>query len=524
MTIHPSSSSSSSSSCPFAALAFRDSRKAKVSIVPATGHPQKASLEKKFKDSYSFWDFVPNTARIAVSSSRVITGHVDPESPYRKGLQDGHYHKIATYATIPMQTRVVTDPDIADAIFRYPRDGSIFALSKSIKKIFDVFGGVSILTAPELQHEKLKTFAKKHFSSKAISKHADKIDRLAQSTIDLWQSQPDGKANNINTDLIKFSADVVMQSYLNTNDPSPKLASAIETLTKIAVDEIRNPLKWTDKTAKNEAQNTIHETVNTILTQNDPDEFLLQMFTEVNEDGHKIFDMNEIQGMCITLLIAGQDTMGHFLTYLLYILGRETQWQTALKEELKKYHNDIEAFIKESPFPTDTITDSSATDSISNADSPEGKAVKNPNLLSKVVNEALRLFPSVYNISRQAAQDLIINDEEYDPKGWGLDLSILYLNRDTRRWGDDVLAFNPERTPAAVGSNQYAFGRGIHRCLGDKFTNIVVRRFLAKLIANYSWKTLNENEIGVMGFLTLHMAEGVNIQLTRDEDTKPASL
>lgn len=464
-----------SSSCPFAAQSTTHSIH---SVVPATGHPRREELEKKFKESYGWTDWAVNTKWLADHKNRVIKGHAEDDSMIRRGCPEGSYHPIATFRSLPLDTRLVTDPDIAAAIYYQPRDDKNFRLSRSFRCMRDFFGGDNILTAPKHTHVKLKKFAKRFFRRDAVDIHADKVKALASQIFESWQSNPAGIVNNISADLVKFSAEIIMLSFFNAEEANQELAAAIETLTAATIEEIRNPFKWKDSSAIEAAKKVISDTVHRIIEQQDGDQLLVQMYAEKDKEGNQLFTIEEIQGMCKLLMLAGQDTLGHFLTYLVYILGKETDWQNQLRQELSTCKKD------------------------------------EPELLKLAIDEALRLFPSVYDVSREANQDLIINDEHFVPKGWGLDIMTLRANQDENRWGADALSFNPKRATPASGKDQYAFGLGPHRCLGEHFANMVIRGFLTIFLSKYTWKTLNEEEVGFRAKLTLRMAEEINIQLT----------
>ena len=214
----------------------------------------------------------------------------------------------------------------------------------------------------------------------------------------------------------------------------------------------------------------------------DEKHFLRQMNDAKDSSGKKLFTMKEITGMCKLLLFAGQETTSSLLNYLVYILGRETEWQEKLRQDLKKYGNDLIKF------------------------------AQNSKLVGDIIREALRLHPPVYMIPRKAARDIVVEDRLYIPKDWGIGIYNLYMSRDKERWGEDALEFKPDRDQKGYSDGRFVFGGGPHHCIGRHFAMMTARVFVAAMISRYRWETKN-GEVDQTGALTLSLMEDIRIEL-----------
>lgn len=61
-----------------------------------------------------------------------------------------------------------------------------------------------------------------------------------------------------------------------------------------------------------------------------------------------------------------------------------------------------------------------------------------------IINETLRLYPSVVIIARIALEDMILGDLHI-PKGLSIWIPVLAIHHNKEIWGDDGHEFNPGR-------------------------------------------------------------------------------
>jgi len=88
----------------------------------------------------------------------------------------------------------------------------------------------------------------------------------------------------------------------------------------------------------------------------------------------------------------------------------------------------------------------------------------------QVVNEAMRVYPVVYNLARQCTEDDEIDGRPI-PLGSIMLISVYGLHR-SAEWGEDVESFRPERFAQDANWPRRAFlpfGSGEHVCIGTHF-------------------------------------------------------
>ncbi|XP_037937431.1 probable cytochrome P450 313a4 [Teleopsis dalmanni] len=113
--------------------------------------------------------------------------------------------------------------------------------------------------------------------------------------------------------------------------------------------------------------------------------------------------------------------------------------------------------------------------------------------LDFVINESLRLVPSVPVIGRHVIKDTQIG-EHVVPKDIQIIISIFHLHRRTDIWGPNAEKFDPERFSVEdFGEKQknayIPFSKGVRNCIGWRYALFAIKVLLCGLIRNYKFET-----------------------------------
>ncbi|XP_036229710.2 probable cytochrome P450 313a4 isoform X1 [Bactrocera oleae] len=124
----------------------------------------------------------------------------------------------------------------------------------------------------------------------------------------------------------------------------------------------------------------------------------------------------------------------------------------------------------------------------------ECENITNLPYLDMVVNETLRLMPSIPMIGRQVVQDTTLSSGLVIPKGIEILISIFDLHRRTDIWGANADKFNPENfmRENLQEKHSYAyipFSKGVRDCIGWKYALMSIKILLAGFIRNFSFET-----------------------------------
>ncbi|KAK0199554.1 cytochrome P450 [Desarmillaria ectypa] len=197
--------------------------------------------------------------------------------------------------------------------------------------------------------------------------------------------------------------------------------------------------------------------------QDESDKDIVDILTRARLTGQMSDDEIELQFM--TFLLAGHETTGSTLSWLLYELAAHPEHQSIIREEVKhSYHNDYDSL----PF------------------------------LNAAIKEALRLHPILHTATRAAPHDDVLplsgSKTLAIPKGQTLLCSMYLYNRLPSIWGDDAEKWNPTRfldksIPVSLGvyANLMTFSAGPRSCIGWRYAVMEMQTVLANLIQNFEF-------------------------------------
>ncbi|KAL0132779.1 hypothetical protein PUN28_000481 [Cardiocondyla obscurior] len=201
----------------------------------------------------------------------------------------------------------------------------------------------------------------------------------------------------------------------------------------------------------------------------------------------------ELRAQVDTVMFAGHDTTSIGITWTLFLLGNNPEYQEKVHEELKEVFGDSEspASIKE---------------------------ISELKYLERVFKETLRMFPSVPIVSRKLSEDVKLGNCII-PKDTAILCSILLMQRNPKIW-PDPMKFDPDRFLPENSKlrNPYAyipFSAGPRNCIGQKFAILEAKIILCAILRKWrvkSVKTLDTIKYGCS--IILRPTEKVLIHFT----------
>ncbi len=216
---------------------------------------------------------------------------------------------------------------------------------------------------------------------------------------------------------------------------------------------------------------------------------LLQMLVDARDDegDGQGLSLREMRDQLVTLFLAGHETTSHALTWTLYLLSQNPSAESALHAELDG--------VLGGRLPT--LADLDALP-----------------YTEQVIKESMRLYPPVYMVARQAAEDTEIGGHAV-PKGSEVVLWIYMTHRDPR-WFADHAAFRPERfSPegeAALPKLAWLpFGAGPRACIGRSFAMVEARLLLAVLMQRHRLSLVPGHPVEVQPRVTLVPKHGMRM-------------
>lgn len=192
------------------------------------------------------------------------------------------------------------------------------------------------------------------------------------------------------------------------------------------------------------------------------DDIFTQLCIAEDDNGNSFSDQEIIDHM-IFLWMAAHDTITSSMTSLVYEIGRHTDWQDKIRDEIK------DLGLNDDRLPYEKMNDLT--------------------ILEYAFKEALRLNPPVPSIARETVRDVEVKGHII-PKGTTIGLSTVYTHRSSDYWDSpedfDPMRFAPENSKGRHRFAWIPFGGGAHMCLGLHFAYMQTKIILAHLLPHYS--------------------------------------
>ncbi len=194
------------------------------------------------------------------------------------------------------------------------------------------------------------------------------------------------------------------------------------------------------------------------------DDMFTQFCNTTDDDGNLLGDQAIIDHMNF-LMMAAHDTLTSSITSLVYLLGKNPEWQEKLRDEV----DGVRA--RHCPDPGSPLP---------------FEALAELELVEMAFKEALRIVPPVPMIPRRALKDFEFGGFHI-PAGAGVGINPLYTHNMPEHWPEPE-KFDPLRFTTQMSANRHKyawvpFGGGAHMCLGLHFAYMQAKCFFFHLLS-----------------------------------------
>jgi cytochrome P450 len=240
---------------------------------------------------------------------------------------------------------------------------------------------------------------------------------------------------------------------------------------------------------------TLHSAVAAMIRERrasgrEPDDLMHRLMVARDpESGQSMNDERLIDNL-LTFYLAGHETTARALTWTLYLLARSPEWSALLEEEVAHVTGGGE------------ITSAH---------------IERLVLVQQVLKEAMRLYPPVPMMSRQAVADAQLG-EHIIRAGTSVLIPIYAIHRHAKRWEDpdafDPTRFAPERETQLARYQYMPFGAGPRICIGMAFAMIEAAAILATLLQHARFATVEGHEPIPVARVTLLPGGGMPLRVS----------
>jgi cytochrome P450 len=220
------------------------------------------------------------------------------------------------------------------------------------------------------------------------------------------------------------------------------------------------------------------------------DDLLSRLMLAQHEDGTRMSDQ-QLRDEVMTLYLAGHETTALTLTWTWYLLAQHQRVEDKLASEWQQ---------------------------VLGGRTPTADQLQQLPYTAAVISEAMRLFPPVYAIGREATADLELGS--YQVKRGFTVLMSQWVNHRDPKYFPEPEEFRPERWKNGYAKRipkfaYYPFGGGQRMCVGSTFALIEAPIVLATVGQRYRFTVDPEAAIGIKPQITLEPANAIPATLLR---------
>lgn len=398
----------------------------------------------------------------------------------------------------PRRLMVVNHPDLVEDV--------LVTKNRSFKKHFalrqtrDTLGN-GILTSEGDFWRKQRRLAQPAFHRERIAAHAA---MMVESTERMLRDWADGQRRDAREDMMRLTLQIVAKALFDADvsGDAADASAAMDTTLKAFTARVSRVLKFPNwvptplnvrtRRAVARLDAIIFRIISARRASGEGRGDLLSMLLEARDedDGTRMTD-RQLRDEAMTLFMAGHETTANTLAWVWYLLATHPEVES-------KLHAELDNVLTDRPPTFDDL----------------------PRLpyAEHVVTEALRLYPTVWILGREATEPCEVGGYHV-PAGRTIFMSQWVIHRDPRFF-DDPLTYRPERWADGLARriHRYAyfpFGGGPRICIGSGFAMMEAVLLLATVARRYRLALAPGAAIKPLPTMTLRPEHGVGVILHR---------
>lgn len=340
------------------------------------------------------------------------------------------------------------------------------------------------------------------FSTKALQRIVPIVVQAADAMMAGWKMKIDaGDLIDIDREMMNCALDVVAKALFGADlsDQAYRLTGAVMEALDYLIFLTRSlmlvPL-WLPvtqnrnfKDALDTIEGVVYELVDQRSRKEPGDDLLGMLYSAVDEDGEPVFSRQEIRDEIVTLLIAGHETVASSLTWSWYLLAKQPEARKALCSEARE---------------------------VLAGHSPKYDDLAELDITKQIYDEALRLYPPAWLITRRAINEDVVGGCHIPPDAVMV-ISPYCMHRREDLWPQPE-QFMPERFSEARSKGRHRFGfipfgGGPRLCIGNRFAYIEANIILAMVASQFELLLPPNAVVEVEALVTLRPKSGLPMRV-----------
>lgn len=358
------------------------------------------------------------------------------------------------------------------------------------KYILESLTGQGLLTSENPLWREQRRLIQPAFHKHSLPKFAELMQQAVGRAVErLDEAAGKQQPINIAGEMMRLTLDIVTEALFtfDITDRAAEIGEAMDTMSTIGKPrhrKVREAIELLDRIV----YDIIEERQQKHAAERDD---LLTMLLNSRYDDGSAMPVKQIRDEVMALLVAGHETTANTLSWTWYLLDRNPAVREQLELEIDSVLNGRVPHVEE--FSKLTYTD-------------------------KVIQEAMRLYPSAWSISRRALGDDEIGGY-FIPANSIVAMSPYTMHRHPGFW-DDPECFDPERfTPEKIAARpRYAyfpFGGGARQCIGNNFAIMESMIIIPAIAGRFRLRRVSDEPVEEHALVTLRPRNGIHVTVEK---------
>lgn len=363
------------------------------------------------------------------------------------------------------------------------------------KSVATLLGPASLSIQSASFHTSRRKLLSQAFQPRALAGYIPIIEAITTSYLKKWEKM--GELTWY-PQLRNYTLDIACKLFVGLDNGSQTRLGEIFEIWGGGLFTLPIPLPITKYGKALNARKELLKEIETIIKQRQKSDDLgtdaLTLLLQARDEEGNCLPLDELKDQILLLLFAGHETLTSALASFCLLMSQYPQVCTNVREELKRFD----------------LSSSLTIDSL-----------KQFTYLEQVLKEVLRFIPPVGGGFRKVIQECSFNGYRL-PTNWIIQYQIGKTHTDQNIYNDpnsfDPDRFSPERAEDKKQTFAHIpFGGGLRECLGKEFARLEIKIFAIRLVQNYAWNLLPNQDITMTVIPTPHPRDGLKVKIFNNE-------
>lgn len=356
------------------------------------------------------------------------------------------------------------------------------------KYMLESLTGQGLLTSENPLWREQRRLIQPAFHKQSLPKFAELMQQAVERAVKrLDVAAGTHQPINIAAEMMRLTLDIVTEALFtyDITDRAAEIGEAMDTMSTIGKPrhrKVREAIELLDRIV----YSIIEERQQQHAEERDD---LLTMLLNSRYDDGSPMPVKQIRDEVMALLVAGHETTANTLSWTWYLLDQNAAVVEQLEWEIDNALGGRVPGVED--FSRLPYTD-------------------------KVIQEAMRLYPSAWSISRRALGDDDI-DGYFIPANSIVAMSPYTMHRHPAFW-DDPNRFDPERfTPEKIAARPrfayFPFGGGARQCIGNNFALMESMIIIPAIAGRFRLRRVSDEPVEEHALVTLRPRNGVLVNV-----------